>query len=88
LALNGITSNFTVTAVGANIVISNYNSTGEISYTVSGSGGSQAFLVNTAPVSVYINGNTTPAPIGDGWTYSNGEVTVTGATSQVTINFT
>ena len=56
LTLNGVTSNFTVTAIGANIVISNYNPNNNISYAVSGSG-SQTFSVNESPASVDINGN-------------------------------
>ena len=34
LTLNGVTSNFTVTALGANMMISNYNLNSNISYTV------------------------------------------------------
>jgi hypothetical protein len=83
LSLNGVTSNFTVTAINANIVISNFNPNSSISYTVSGSG-SQTFTVNKPPTTVDINGN---QPSGSGWSYSNGEITVTGATSSAVINF-
>ncbi len=82
LTLNGVTSNFTVTALGANITISNYDLNSYISYTVSGSG-SQTFSVNESPASVYINGIQTL----NGWSYSNGEIMVTGATSSVVMNF-
>ncbi len=82
LTLNGATSSFTVTALGANIVINNYDSN-SINYAVSGSG-SQTFSVNASPSSVDING----APTSSGWDYSNGEIAVTGATTTVAINFT
>ncbi|MGD0203015.1 MAG: metallophosphoesterase [Candidatus Bathyarchaeia archaeon] len=82
LTLNGVTSNFTVTAIGANIVISSYNSNSSISYAVSGSG-NQTFSVNKPPTSVDIDGKQTSK----GWSYSNGEITVTGATSSVVMNF-
>ena len=82
LTLNGVTSNFAVTAIGANIVISSYNSNSSISYTVSGSG-SQTFSVNKQPESVDID----DIPASNGWSYSNGDITVTGATSSVVINF-
>jgi hypothetical protein len=82
LTLNGVTSNFTVTAIGANIVISSYNPNSGISYAVSGSG-SQTFSVNKPPTSVDIDGTQTST----GWSYSNGEITVTGATSSVVMNF-
>jgi uncharacterized coiled-coil protein SlyX len=81
LTLNGATSNLTVTAVGANIVISKCDADSGISYTVSGSG-SQAFLVVARPVSVDIDGVRTL----NGWSYSKGEVTFTGATSSVNVN--
>ena len=82
LTLNGVTSNFTVTALGANITISNYDLNSYISYTVSGSG-SQTFSVNESPASVDINGIQTLK----GWSYSNGEIMVTGASSSVVMNF-
>jgi len=82
LTLNGVTSNFTVTAIDANIVISSYNSNSSISYAVSGSG-NQTFSVNKSPASVDIDG----IPASTGWSYSNGEITVTGATSSVVMNF-
>lgn len=82
LNLNGATSNATVTSVGANITISQFNPAGSISYTVSGSG-EQTFPVESKPTSVNIDGS--PAPVGDGWNYANGEVTVTGANSSVNI---
>jgi hypothetical protein len=82
LTLNGVTSNFTVTAIGANIVISNYDPNSIISYAVSGFG-SQTFSVNKSPTSVDIDG----IPASTGWSYSNGEITVTGATSSVAMNF-
>jgi hypothetical protein len=85
LTMNGAVSNFTVTSVGANIVINSFNAT-QIAYTVSGGGGSQAFTVKTAPTSVEIDGAVVAS--GDGWNYLNGEVTVTGATASVTINLT
>jgi hypothetical protein len=82
LTLNGVTSNFTVTAIGSNIVINSYNLNSSISYAVSGSG-SQTFSVNKPPTSVDIDG----VPASTGWSYSNGEITVTGATSSVVMNF-
>ena len=84
LTLNGVTSHFTVTALGANIVISNYDPKSGINYTVSGRG-KQTFSVNKLPASVDIDGAL--ASNGNGWSYSNGEITVTGATSSVVINF-
>ncbi|MGA2384995.1 MAG: metallophosphoesterase [Candidatus Bathyarchaeia archaeon] len=86
LTLNGFTSNLTATAVGADIVVTNYNPDKVLSYMVSQSGGTQTFSVNAAPSSVVIDGS--PAKSGDGWSYSKGEVTVTGAASSVTINLT
>ena len=65
LTLNGVTSNFTVTALGANIVISNYDPNSSINYAVSGSG-SQTFSVNKPPASVDIDGK----PASTGWSYS------------------
>jgi hypothetical protein len=82
VTLNGVTSNFTVTAIGANIVISNYDPDSSISYAVSGSG-NQTFSVNEPPASVDIDGIQTFS----GWTYLNGEIMVTSATSSVVINF-
>ena len=82
LTLNGVTSNFTVTTNGANMVISSYDLNGWINYTVTGSG-SQTFSVNKTPVSVYINDLQTS----NGWSYSNGAVTVTGASSSVALTF-
>jgi calcineurin-like phosphoesterase family protein len=84
LTLNGVSSNFTVTTLNANIQISNYNPDSSISYTVSGMG-SQTFTVNKPAASVYIDGKKTLN--GSGWSYSNGEITVTGATSSVVMNF-
>ncbi len=81
LNLNGATSNFTFTASGADITIEKYDVTSGISYTVSGTG-SQTFSLNTAPLSVDIDGKQTSK----GWTYSKGEVTVTHATSSVKVN--
>ena len=71
--------------LGANIVISNYNPNVAISYTVSGSG-NQTFSVNELPASVDIDGALQTSP-GNGWSYENGEITVTAATSSVVINF-
>jgi hypothetical protein len=85
LTLNGVTSNFTVSAVGANILLNKYDPNSGIAYTVSGSG-SQTFSTKTAPASVIIDGVAVPA--GDGWSYKNGEVTVKIAISSVTINLT
>ena len=79
--LNGVTSNLTFTTVGADATISKYDPNSGISYTVSGSG-SQTFSLNTTPSSVYIDGR----QASDGWSYVNGEVTVTGATSSVKVN--
>ena len=81
LNLNGATSNFTFTTFGANVTIAKYDFASGISYTVSGRG-SQTFSVNTSPVSVYLDGQ----PTSKGWTYSKGEVTVTGATASVNVN--
>ena len=83
LTLNNATSSFTASTFGANITVKNFNST-LISYTVSGNG-TQTFSANTAPISVDIDG--VAAPNGDGWSSSNGQVTVTAATSEVEINF-
>lgn len=83
LTLNDFTSNLTESSVGASISINTLDSS-SISYTVSGGGGTQAFLVDTQPTSVNIDGTQTLI----GWTYSNGVVTVTNATKAVTINFT
>ncbi|MGA2386289.1 MAG: metallophosphoesterase [Candidatus Bathyarchaeia archaeon] len=98
LIMNGVTSNFTVTSVGSNIVINSINAT-QIKYTVLGTGGYQMFSAASAPKSVQFNGSPA-APTN--WTYSAtmitttgwgetsmGEVTVTGAPSgtQVTLNF-
>ena len=55
LTLNGATSSFTVTALGANVTISNYNPNSNITYAVSGSG-NQTFSVNAQPISVDIDG--------------------------------
>jgi hypothetical protein len=82
LSLNGATSNFTVSTLGTDIAISKYDVTSGISYTVSGIG-SQTFSVNAAPMSVDIDGQ----QASKGWTYSKEEVTVTGATSSVKVNF-
>ena len=95
LTLNGLTLNFTVTVDNASILINTYNST-MISYTVSGGGGTQIWSIAAQPASVYF-GNVL-APSND-WAYSStvttetsttswstGEVTITGATSSVTIN--
>ena len=82
--LNGAISNFTVTTIGANIVINNFNPNSSISYIVSGSG-NQAFSVNKPPTSVYIDGS--QVGTGIGWSYSKGEITVTGATSSAVVNF-
>jgi len=49
LTLNGGTSNVTITAIGANIVLSNYNPNNSISYTVSRSG-NQTFYVTSNPL--------------------------------------
>ncbi|MGA2680514.1 MAG: metallophosphoesterase [Candidatus Bathyarchaeia archaeon] len=81
LNLNGANSNFTFTTLGADVTISKYDVTSGISYTVSGIG-SQTFSLNNAPVSVDIDGR----PASKGWTYSKGEVAVTGATSSVVVN--
>ncbi|MGA2681110.1 MAG: metallophosphoesterase [Candidatus Bathyarchaeia archaeon] len=86
LTFNGVTSNLTISSVGANMVINNYNSTG-ISYTVNGGVGTQTFLTNALPTSVIVD-NATQTPPGNNWNYQNGTVTVTGATQSVTINFT
>jgi hypothetical protein len=86
LTLNGVTSSFTVTALGANIVISSYDPNSSISYTVSGSG-NQTFTVNKPPTSVYIDGKQTLASKGWSYSESNGEIMITGATSKVVINF-
>jgi hypothetical protein len=83
ITLNNATSSFTASALGANIAVKNFNST-LISYTVSGNG-TQTFSANTAPTSVVIDG--VAALSGEGWSYSNGQVTVTAATSEVDINF-
>jgi hypothetical protein len=84
LNLNGVTSNFTVTTINADVLVSTFNPNSSISYTVSGSG-TQTFTVNKPPISVYINGN--PVGTGNGWSYLNGEITVTGVTSLAVINF-
>jgi hypothetical protein len=84
LNLNGATSNFIATTINANVVVSTFNPNSSVSYTVSGSG-SQTFTVNKPPISVYIDGN--PVGPGNGWSYSKGEITVTGATSSAVINF-
>jgi hypothetical protein len=84
LTLNGITSNFTVTALGADMTISNYCLNNYISYTVDGIG-NQTFSVNELPASVDIDG--IPTPYGNGWSYSNGEIMVTGATLSVFLDF-
>ena len=63
-------------------MISSYNPNSNISYAVSGSG-NQTFSVNKPPASVDIDGIQTS----NGWSYSNREITVTGATSSVVINF-
>ncbi len=82
LTLNNATSSFTASALGTDVTLSNFNST-LISYSVSGNG-TQTFSVNAAPLSVGIDGVATPS--GNGWSYSNGLVTVTAATSEVNIN--
>jgi hypothetical protein len=82
LTLNGVASHFTVTALGADIVISNFDLNNNISYTVDAVG-NQTFFVNEQPASVFIDG----ALSSNGWSYSNGEIMVTGATSAVAINF-
>ncbi len=82
---NGVTSNFNETVLGANIVISSYNPNFAISYAVSGSG-NQTFSVNEFPASVDIDGVLQTSP-GNGWSYENGEITVTAATSSVVIDF-
>jgi len=101
LTMNAVTSNFTVTSVGANIVINSFPSnTGVISYTVSGSGGSQMFSVPTATSQVSVEFNGASAPPSD-WSYSpnvitetsatsfsTGEVTVTGAPPSATVTIT
>jgi hypothetical protein len=84
LTFNGVTSNLTLSTVGSNIVISNYNAT-SIAYSVNGGSGTQTFMVNAQPTSITIDGTTQPPP-GVNWTYQNGVVTVTGATQSVTIN--
>jgi hypothetical protein len=86
LTLNGVISNLTLSSVGVNIVINNYNST-SISYSVSGGTGTQTFLVNTQPTSVTVDG-TTQTSQGNNWSYLSGIVIVTGATKSVTINLT
>ena len=83
LTLNGATSNVTLSSVGADITVTGYNAT-SITYTVGGVG-AQTFHVNTAPTSVIIDG--APAQPPNGWSYSNGVVTVTGAAKSVTICF-
>jgi hypothetical protein len=84
LTLNEVTSNFTVTSVGADMVINYFNLNSSISYTVDGSGSQTLSLVNL-PSSVYIDGS---SPLNEnGWSYSDGEITVTGATSSAVINF-
>jgi hypothetical protein len=82
VTLNRVTSNFTVTALGADIVISNFDLNNNITYTVDAIG-SQTFSVKQ-PASVDI----TDSPASS-WSYSpsNGEIMVTGATSKVVINF-
>jgi len=101
LTMNGVTSNFTVTSVGANIVINSFPpNTGVISYTVSGSGGSQMFSVPTATHQVSVEFNGASAPPSD-WSYSpnvitetgavsysTGEITVTGAPPSATVTIT
>jgi cell division protein FtsB len=83
LNLNGVTSNFTATTINANTLISTFNPNSSISYTVNRSG-TQTFTVNKPPTSVVIDGKQTS---GNSWSYSNGEIIVTGATSSAVINF-
>src|SRR4030067_1596719 len=64
------------------VVISNYDLNGWLNYTVARSR-TQVFFVNKAPVSVYIDG----LEAFDGWNYSNGAVTVTGASSSAALTF-
>ncbi len=81
LNLNGATSNFTFTTSGADVILNQYDLASSISYTVSGVG-SQTISINTAPVSVDVDGQQTS----HGWTYSKGDLTVTDATSSVKVN--
>ncbi len=86
LTFNGVTSNMTMSTVGANITINSYNST-TISYNVNSGSGTQTFAVNSQLLSVTVDGTTTTSP-NSNWSYLNGVVTVTGATNKVTINLT
>lgn len=85
LTLNDATSNLTVTSVGANIKITQYDN-GTLTYTVDGGGGTQTFLFNAMPTSVQIDSS--DAQMGNGWTYANGQLVVTGASSSVTVTLT
>lgn len=87
LTFNGLTSNLTMSSVGSNIVISSYNST-SITYAVGGGNSTQTFLTNVIPTSVTVDGNPPETSQGTHWNYINGVITVTGATTSVTINFT
>ncbi len=84
LTLNGVTSNFTVTALGADVSINNFDLNTNISYTVDGVG-NQTFSLNEQPTSVYVDGTQTLTR--NGWSYENGEIVVSGAASSVIMNF-
>ena len=82
LTLNGVTSNLKVTTVGTDIAISNYDTIGWINYTVSAEG-VQTIFTDKMPTSVLIDGVQTNS----GWSYSNGVIAVTSASSSVSIGF-
>ena len=84
LTVNGVTSNFTVTALGADIVISNYDLNNYISYTVDGIGNQTFSTIGQPPVSVTIDGKQTLT--GLSYSSTSGEIMVTGATSSVVID--
>jgi hypothetical protein len=85
LALNGATYNVTMSTVGSNIVINTYSSN-NIQYTVTRGNGTQTFQVASTPTSVTIDGGTPQTLPSSNWNYTNGTVTVTGATQTVTIS--
>ena len=85
LTLNGVTSNVTVSTVGANLTINSY-STASINCTVSGNG-TETFLTNVNPTTVTID-DSLASPSSGKWSYSNGTVTVTGASTSIIISLT
>lgn len=75
----------TITLVASNITLSSFDSSGSLTYVVTGGLGSQSFTLASKPSSVTVDGSVVAE--GSGWSYSGGSLTVTGASSSVVASF-